>query len=527
MLVPVDEIADIGIVKDVKDYLLPPNAWTHGQNVRFRDGKVTTSPGSLTTFGTPSVAPYWLLPVFDVAGEVHWLYAGLEKVYDYSSGTHTDITNTGGDYSATADGLWTGGLLGSIPIINNGVDKPQMWAPISSAQELVDLTNWPSNHVCDVIRVFKNFLFALAPTEAGTKYPHRVRVSDPADPGSVPVSWDETDETKAVYVQDLSDTDAGPLIDAARLGNQMLLYKERATWSMHYIGGQSIWQLDPALELSGILAKNCVCSFNRGRQHFVATGDDVVFHDGQEPTSVLEKKARRWLLANMDSNTYRRSFCVPHSQEKENWFCFPLDGSLWPNIALIHNWQDNTVTFRDIDQASFIAAGRIPTTVGSWDSDTGSWDSDLAPWDEFADRAFTRSLLQAKPDATKLLQLDASYYMDGASYPSTLERTGLDVIGVDRYGHLQRDRNTRRLITGVWPKMSGTPVYITLGRYETLEGSIEWGERRLFTPGIDERVDFYTETGVFGIRFESAVNGGSWSLEGYELDIVNLGRKGF
>ena len=39
----------------------------------------------------------------------------------------------------------------------------------------------------------QNYLIALDLTKSGTRYPHMVKWSAAADPGTVPASWDETD----------------------------------------------------------------------------------------------------------------------------------------------------------------------------------------------------------------------------------------------------------------------------------------------------------------------------------------------
>ena len=105
-----------GINKDISSYELPEDKWSDGNNVQFDNDKTAKVKGHLQVFGTPTVAPYWLMQ-FDTATTNSWIYPGLTKIYRvHTSGastTHTDLTRTsGGDYSAAAASGWNGGVLG-------------------------------------------------------------------------------------------------------------------------------------------------------------------------------------------------------------------------------------------------------------------------------------------------------------------------------------------------------------------------------------------------------------------------------
>jgi len=146
-----------GINKDISPYELGENLWSDGNNVQFDNDKTAKVKGHQQVFGTPSVAPYWLLP-FNTITTDYWIYPSLTKLYRVSTSgtttTHTDITRaTGGDYSATAADRWNGGILGGVAIVNNGVDVPQMLG--STASNFSALSNWLSStttKVSDLLR---------------------------------------------------------------------------------------------------------------------------------------------------------------------------------------------------------------------------------------------------------------------------------------------------------------------------------------------------------------------------------------
>lgn len=523
MRVPMGDPAQYGVIRDVKDYRLPPNAWTDSRMVRFQDGALIRMPGHLEALQGCPIQPYWGMHVFDTAKQSHWIIAGLGKVYEYSSGIYTEITKLATTYTATATELWNGGVLGNIPVINNAHEKPQMWAPVNSAQRLVDLSNWPATHVAAVVRPFKNFLFALDITEGGVRFQHRVRVSHPAVPGAVPSSWDDTDPTKDVYVNDLSDFGQGPLLDCLPMRDVNILYKERSTWGMQFVGGRAKWRLFSILEESGILDTNCAVQFAENSQHFVCTGEDIIYHNGQSPTSILTKRERKWLLQNMDTANFNKSFAVHNMQEGECWFCFPLSGSSDVNFAVVWNYRENLTYFRPLDIYSFIATGQIPSISSDpWDADMGSWDSDLTPWDQFTHPSYIRRLLAFKPSSSKLFHMDFTEQADGVNFDAYVERTGLDVIGANSQGEAMRDRERMRLIRRVFMNAEGAPFEVWIATQQEQEGAFSWSNEGTFTPGIDKFIDVGKSTLLWGIRFRSISNA-SWRINGFEPDIEPLG----
>jgi hypothetical protein len=358
-------------------------------------------------------------------------------------------------------------------------------------------------------------------TIGATRYPHRLKISHPASPGAVPSSWDETDPTKDVVMRDLGDTESAGIVDAVPLGGLMIVYKERTTWFAQKISGVQKWRTERLFQESGALDDHCVVDFAEGKQHFVMTGEDIIVHNGQDRQSVLDKRLRHWLLANIDSTNYGRSFCVSYTEEHECWFCFPLSGSSWPNLALVYNTIDGSCTFRELDQASFIAPGTIPSnTSDPWDSDSASWDSDTTPWDTLVHQAFIRRLLQAKPTATKFFHLESSTTANGTPITAYMERAGLDLIGVSDSGEVRRDRRSRRLIRGVWLYASGSPFSVQIATQTDIDGALTWQPAATFIPGVDEKVDFALETRLFGIRF---IGTEPFEVFAYAVDIEPLG----
>ncbi len=522
--VPIDNLGTLGVIRDVPSHSLPPEAWSSALNVRFFDGKAERMLGHINVFGTPSLAYKWIMPA-PTPSTYFWLAATLAKVHVWNDSAWTDITRVSGDYTATDADLWNGGLLGGVPIINNGVDDPQSWDPKTTGTKLVDLPNWPASTTARMLRPFGNFMVAMDVTKSGTRFEHMVKWSHPAVPGAVPPSWDETDATKDAGEKDLTDVQAGAIIEAFPLGNSLIIYKFGSVWSMQHVRGLFIFDFEKVFETVGILATNCVKGVPRRRQHFVATGDDLIIHNGVEAESVIDRKMKKYVSAILDTTNFARSFVVANLAKNEMWFCLPLQGASTPNHAIIWNYIDGTITEKELPSVSFISLGIVSETESKiWDAQVGAWDIALDTWDDKKFRAQAFDLLMAEPGSTKLHLLDRGNTYDGTNFDAHLERTGLAIVGRDRQGEPRVDFTQRKMVTRIWVKATGAPFSVRLGAQEVEEGPVTWSPKQTFTPGVDRYVDMPEPVSglLLAVRFESD-SGRQWTISGYDLEVELLG----
>jgi len=95
-----------GINKDISSYEIPEDKWSDGNNIQFDNDKTAKVLGHLQVFGTPTAAPYWLMP-FDTISTNSWIYPGLNNIYRvHTSGastTHTDLTRENVVLTGTID----------------------------------------------------------------------------------------------------------------------------------------------------------------------------------------------------------------------------------------------------------------------------------------------------------------------------------------------------------------------------------------------------------------------------------------
>jgi len=514
MIIPFTATGEIGVVKDKPSHSIPLNAWSDAVNVRFNDGYAEKSLGHSDAFGAPSIAPYYLL-AFQSTNLFYWIYTGLTAAYITEGTVHTAITRASGAYTGTADENWTGDVLGGIPILCNGFDDPQMLFPASAGNLLQDLDNWPATTTAGVVKSFKNYLVALHMTEDGADYPYVLRWSHPADPGSVPSSWDYTDPTLDAGRRGLSEG-GGYLIDGGSLRDSFIIYREFSTWIMNVIGGRFIMETRQIFPSNGIFAKRCFAEFEG--KHCVLTSDDLIVHDGVSQKSVLDSKYRDTLFTELNGATNnKRTYLSANYAKNEIWVCYPTGSDEQPTKALVWNYRHDTIGFRTLPGAAHIAFDVVdPQTTATWDSDSDTWDSDSSKWDVKQYNPAKRAMLMADTTNTNLFKIDDTNQFDGVSFTSTLERTELQLgKSFDDIVHIKR----------IYPKLTGSGVVtVYVGGQNVIGGSVTYDSGQPFTIGTDHKLDVRETWRLPAVKFESTGDV-SWKLHGFDLDVDAAGHR--
>ena len=517
--IDINDVASVGVIRDSPPHELPPEAWTLAENVRFEDDSIVQLLGYSQIFGTPGTPPQYAQFV-SAPGQPWWLYAGLNSIWAYNGTTHFNVTRTtdGATYNATSAAQWQGTNIGGIPVINNGVDVPQYWPAFLGTTHMANLANWPSTLRCAVIRAFGPYMMALNLTDTSVQKPYDVRWSHPADPGTVPVTWDITDPTHNAGQVSLSDVDSGQIVDGLSLQGKFYVYKENSCWRFRNVGGQFIFDEDAFLENIGLLSPRCVAITGEGQRHFFISQDNIFIHDGNSAKPLLDKRTRRYLFNNVDPGNYAASFVFVNPVRQEGWFCYPALGATTPTRAMIVNYNTLAVTECDIDFVH-AAMGTVSTSdSATWDPTSTAWTASTSPWNV----SNRRKLVLSKPSATKFEQLDLGVTRDGTAFTGLIQRTSLGLVGKNRKtGDWITDFEVRKMCHRIWPKMSGFPVSIRLGGQDVPNGPIRWSLPQTFDPNVSKYCDITAEGAALCIEISGA-NG--WKLDGYKLDLVTLGR---
>jgi hypothetical protein len=517
-----------GIAKDIAPQDLPSGLWSDGKNMLFRNRKASKAFGYTEYIGTTTISPRALFfcPL-NLSG--FWIYPGLTKCYAFDiAGTKANITNSGGDYTGGEDSRWNFCFLHGLGIVNNGTDLPQLWSPPSLATTLVALTNWPASTYAKVMRSYLNFLIALDVTKSsGTRYAQMVKWSHPADAGAVPSSWDEADATKLAGENLLSET-PGVLIDCLPLGGANIVYKEDATYSMTYIGGQYVFGFQRLPLSFGLLAQDCAVQLER--QHFAVTNNDIVIHDGVTAVSIVAEKDRQWIFDALEQGGKTRAFAFPYHSRGEVWFCFSQTGGAVPDLACIWNKDRNSITFRDLPHvrsAVYVPALRL-SAADTWDEEAVlTWAAETTKiWDDPSYINIKERVLFINEDDGTIDQFDTdSYDAKGTAERSFLERQSMPFYGVDKDGKVVADMKAVKFVQELWPWITGTTgatVDIYVGTQDEVTDDITWLDPVTFTIGTTDFIPVYASCRFLSIRLE-ATGTDLWEWHGMEYSIQSGG----
>ncbi len=521
----ISDLGKIGIIKDVSPYNLPPNAFSGGRNVRFYENSVEKFLGHKSALeassgGGPVVSPYWSTSLIS-GTDAMVVYAGSSKIYSTDGVVHYDITRLGGDYAMDTNKGWTGGVMGGVVFMNNGVDAPQSWvSPAVLATRLTDLPNWPASAKCGSLRSFKQFMIAMDYTNgSGTNYPRLIKWSTGASFNTVPTSWDETDATLDAGEYELADT-PGRVVDGSELRDAFMIYKEDSIWGMQHVGPPFVFRFYKISESTGGLNRRCMSEFPNG--HFVFGINDCFINDGQNLTSVLDQRMRREVFDGLNIGNYNKCFVTPYYPRSEMWACYPSQNNTWCDKAVVWNWKDNSISVKDLPDLAFISSGVAPTVMAGGDSPTWQggtdWDTNIGPWDDAPTSDQTKTeLLMSQPgvsgSAGDLFVAESTNQEAGVDMTANVVRESLFYDSID----------TVKFCKGVRISAQGDPFNVYVGRQMSPSETTTWEGPFEFDPSTDYKIDCRVSGRLLGVKFESTTDV-AWKITSYDMDIIPSGR---
>lgn len=557
-LVRVSDVGKIGVIKDIPINGMPLNSWTDALNIRFLDDSAYQAWGWI--IGRRSENNREILHVMDTCATNTEETVG-PRVGIYFTGVASDETvynagvmdNIG--WSSYQNRKWqipangvkrnsmTSTTLGGIPVFNSysavsiaqrGTrSSPQYFDYHQSSQtaipiRVINSTTGQATFVKS-IRSFRDILIALnlelmntgnAKVSGGSLRSFTLWWSDPADPGSMPASWDVADPTKLAGQFTIADGNDF-IVDGLTLRDSFMVYKERSTWRLDYIGGNNIFSVSKVFSDVGVMGLNCVCEFDN--QHFVVGQSDVVTHDGQFATSILDKRTRRFLFKDINNENASQTFVFRNTAMNEIFICYATKpGDVACDKALVWNYRDKTVSFRqlpDINSACACAASSVKSLLNpdnTFDTIKGSWNEQIRTWDG-------NTPIQDGMNVVMASKRGAIYILDmigtlGGTAPDDppltafLERKG---ISFDRPEMIKTIRGIRPHIEGI----DGTTVKIKIGSQDRPNGRITWKVELEYVIGQTIVNDFKVSGRYLAIRFETGT-AKQWKLDSYEIDVV-------
>ncbi len=414
---------------------------------------------------------------------------------------------------------WTTTNLNGIIVATNGYDTPQMW-PISGGSPSLTtpfkaLTNWPSGNKCKVIRSFRTFLVGLN-WERTNEEPRLVKWSTEATYGSVPATWDESDNTLDAGEYQLADT-AGDIIDGLPLGDSFLIYKNDAIYIMNYVGTPYIFSFKLLSPTIGSLSKNAIAEFELG--HFFIGNSDFYLCNGQQVTPLLPERLRRTVYDELNGDNYNKCFVAADYVRNEMLAAYPAGSSTVCDKAVIWNWKNNTFGLRDLPATSYISSGIVEITTGlTWSAITSTWNTGSGPWGASNYDNVAEHLVFADVTNTKIYRDNQGNTKDGTNMTSYVQRTGYDLD----------DPQAIKFVSAVYPQIEvsgNNSVNVYVGHQMSTEDGVTWEGPILFNPNDQSKVSCRVTGKYFGVKIESSGDF-DWKLHGLAFEVKPRGKRG-
>lgn len=349
-IVKARNLSKFGIVTDVDPYDLPPEAFSFGYNVRFKNGHVTRAPvfRGVKTLGQSD--PRFCYANNPSNGVDQLFVAYLNgRVFLTSPTSETDYSISGYTNSTT-EAVWSGAHLASVTYINRTDRVP--WYLDAASSRFQVLPNWDSTWRAGLIRSCGGALVALNVTKGATPNPTMVKTSSIPTSGLVPASWDQTNPATLATENILAELE-GPIVDAQNMGNNLVIYGTNQAWLMQKVSGFEVFDYFKLPFQKGAVGPNCTVEVDG--KHYVFGPDDIWVHDGVSEKSICEGRTREFIYSSLNTARLNRCFVQHVPTNKEIVFCY-VSGDRGVNFLNVggcnrqaaYNYVNDTWSFDDL-----------------------------------------------------------------------------------------------------------------------------------------------------------------------------------
>lgn len=525
----VGNIAAGGIVRDLKPQELPVAAWSNGRNVRFTKRGVSKMGGVRPVFEGGKTGLLWANFATGVSTQP-LMYATATQLRATNFSSDVDISRvSGGAYGATADFLWDSSMFNGFVLLNNQTDIPQSWNPNSLSNKALNLAAWDATWRARKLVGFKNFIVALAVTKGSTFFGNMVKWSTLAEPGALPTTWDPAEPSELAGEASLADTEFGHIVTAAKLRDQLSIYKDKSIWSMAFVGGTDVFAVEQRATGVGVALPRSLATVpitKSNAVHFFADDENFFVHDGlSAPEPIFDGIFKDEFLKLVDKTYMLRSFSVVNWPQMELWFCFPERGETSATLAFVWNYRDNTYSIRELGGCLAIASGLSASTTFSTEVDVPFSDAMLFSagvgfsGQEVLPNRF--SLIEASSKRAQAYQLDAGIDGYTGTFNAWVERQAAPSRPTRADFYV--DYETRKLVRAMVVKLLEGTIAVQVGVSETDRVEPTWGP--LLYPPIDHyKLDLPEPVSGRFVSFRFLSEGGNqFILAGYDYDFELLG----
>ena len=582
-----------GVVTDTPAFELPPDTWSNASNVRFHSGRIEKIGGNEPVLlkGRPHEPP---LSIVQRSNTEALIYGTPTKLYMVEGVNHSDISADKLDadgkpvvdsegnpvrvtYEASPGSTWYYTTLSNAMIMTTPLNDPQGMTPTDA--KFVTLPGWGKGGKADDapvenwktprIRAFKNYLIALSMIEDGVHFPQRVRWSDVAYINMLPFNWHHDDPNTDGGFNDLTNS-IGKIVDGVPLRDSFVIYTDRDTYLMDYVGGNDIFTFRKLFSDSGILAPECACEFEG--QHFVISESDIFVHNGSTRRSVASGRIKQYLMKEISSVNFYATKVFAYQTMKEIWITYVSPGftkdsrvtddveNFACNKAAVWNWEYDTWTFYELPKALDVNMAFPPTLdTRAWDQYCGTetqisgtppdgviTDAVIPPgcddlwngashseeiWEEFG-QSFKKQVLYCASADGNFYLLDKGYYFyykgDEIDFSDDFSRRPVVAFLEKRsmdFDEQEQQTYRHKFLRGIYPQFSGTGnIRFFVGGSNDPESSPSWDSNEMFAVGQDYKIDCFSNYRYPSIRVQDTSEG-EWVFTGMDIDYFMEGTR--
>lgn len=559
-------VGSVGVIKDLPPFEIPSEAWSDAKNVRFAGNRIEKVSGyfPVLTEEMPDEIPLAITGRNNTRSQI---YGTPTSLYLVEGTQHRNVSKLIDPnlpdtdplnryvYDARPESTWYYTTLSNAVVMNTKEEVPQGLAPYDSS--FSDIPGWgypqgtqdaegnPLPQVdwrCGRIRAFRNYLVALDMTEQGVDIPQRVRWSNVAYINSLPPDWQENDENKDGGFNDLSDAN-GRVVDGVPLRDSFVIYTDKETYLMEYVGGIFVFQFKKLFSDVGLLAPECAAEFEQ--KHFVISKDDIFVHNGSTREPVASSRVKKYLIEEISSVNPLATKVFAYTPAKEIWITYVGPGSTAKDIddvtspwvcnkCAVWNWEYNTWSFFDIPPSMDVNLVAAPNLLArEWsdydDPTEDYWDA--AKWAYFQWNTLGKDFVKNIP---YIASTDKCLYtMDIGNRFAKFNPVDRTIVRKDIIAELKRyhldlddaveDTRTHKLVTSIIPQIRGSgQLRWQVGGSENATRDPTWDGFTVFDVENDVKVDAFSNNRYPAIRITD-YSPGEWSMTGYDIEFVTEG----
>lgn len=536
----VRNLSKFGVITDADPYSLPPQGYSRGTNVRFRDGSITRAPVFRRVPVTLSdTDPRFICNNIPTSG-LDTLYVG------YLSGRISAIDNEvednvsiAGYVDSDADEPWSSCHLADVLYINRGDRVP--WKIDPDDTDFAALANWNANWRAKILRAAGGALCAFGITDTGVSSPTKIKTSSfVTTPSAVPSSWDHTDPSTNATENILAEME-GPITDAMNLGEGIIVYGYKEAWAMTPTTSSAVWDYRKLPFDSGSLGVNC--SVEVGGMHYVFGPNDIWRHDGVSKQSIADHRVQSYVFQNIDLSKANRCFVEYDAKRKELRFCYVSgdDTVAFPatsgcNRSAVYSLIDEVWSFDDLPNVYEACTSNLDTSL-TWSVVTDTWESIGGSWLDQADTM--KKTLVMIGDVNASFSLSSSIYATDEqgpgsiiSYPVDQNATvgwelQQDGIDLDELPEVV-DNKGYKVLSSIFPQArfeaGASSIEFAVGGADNYNDTVTFSDWQTYDGDTYVRCDF----NVAGRYLFLKIRHDDYhyvKLTGYDLDILTTGEE--